>query len=122
MKKVRKSPEDTFYCVSRTYPRWFPQWKDSHYLSLAPSKDLLDAHKKGHVFWNEYEKLFLEEIRSSPEALALLKAIWKHAQSKDVYLVCWEKTDTENMLDTRCHTCLLINLAEDLASDENWTC
>ena len=119
MKQVRESPDDDFLGVARKCPAW---WKGSHYLSLAPSEELLSAVKRRTIFWNEYIELFRDEICNNPKALELLKAIWKYAQSHNVYLVCWEKTDQDNIYDTRCHTIILMELAERLAKEANWSC
>lgn len=46
-------------------------WKYFHYLSLAPTKELLDSYKKNAVSWKEYEETFnrLMETRNVAEKL-----------------------------------------------------
>lgn len=46
-------------------------WKYAHYLSLAPTKELLDSYKKKEISWQEYEMIFnqLMEKRNVAEKI-----------------------------------------------------
>lgn len=46
-------------------------WKYFHYLSLAPTKELLDSYKKKEISWKEYEDFFnrLMETRHIAEKI-----------------------------------------------------
>ena len=113
-----KEDEPHFYCVARSHPKW---WKGSCFPSAMPSKSLLSAIKKGNITWEQYTDIFTQEILSNTKAKSLLKALWKQSQHEEIYLVCWEKTE-RNMMDTKCHTILLMEMAESLARDDAWTC
>lgn len=97
--------------VARWAPRWFrKKYPDVINVSdLAPSKHLLKQAKQG-LLWSDYSLLFYQEIYSNPNYKADLVWIWDISIKEDVYLLCWEKTES-NPWDTLCHTNLLIILA-----------
>ena len=39
-------------------------WKYAHYLSLAPTKELLGSYKKKEISWKEYEEIFNQLMES----------------------------------------------------------
>lgn len=120
IKKIVKDYGDNvrFRCVARSHPRW---WEGECYTKLAPSKSLLDAIKAKRITWDQYIDIYCQEVLGREGAYSLLKALWKQAQNENLYLVCWERSEP-NMMETECHTVLIIEMAEALAVDEKWTC
>lgn len=97
--------------VTRHYPRGIASIHfDRHIPALAPSYELLRDWRDHRITWEEYAARFREEILSSPEALAALRHIIDLARTKDVYLICWEKSPP-------CHRYILLDLAEEIAGD-----
>ena len=107
-----------FCCVARSHPKW---WKGQCFNSLAPSKRLLDSHIKDKIAWEDYVEQFMKEMKNSEVVQQMLMALWKQTQSQDVYLVCWERTEP-SMMDTHCHTVLLIDYTNELATEQRWYC
>lgn len=80
---------------------------------LAPSKDLLitagiykrkDGTKNPKMNFDDYAKLFKEEIYRSEEAYNKLKELSEIGLKKDVFLVCYEKDYM------RCHRFIIAKL------------
>jgi len=69
---------------------------------LSPSRELLKDYKDGKVDWNEYIDRFYKEMKK-PECVKEMKRIKELAKTKDVYLMCYEKTYP-------CHRFLLIDM------------
>lgn len=94
---------------------------------LAPSKELLDEFTRlkaeyspesgypsaVHYAWDksDYEGRFLEQIRESARSVDRLRALSEKAESKDIFLICYEGDDKP------CHRRLLLQIAsEDLGA------
>lgn len=89
--KMREFPEAEFVEITRS---------KEHVLS--PTWDLYNLYKRNKD-WEMYTRIFLKQM----EAQACkdeMKKLWDLAQTKDVFLVCYEK-DGEN-----CHRHLVISL------------
>lgn len=74
---------------------------------LSPSWKLLRAYKNGRLSWVEFDQGFRYEIAGCPEAQRLLREIKELAKSKDVYLVCYEKSFP-------CHRFILMKMIEEM--------
>jgi hypothetical protein len=70
---------------------------------LSPSWKLLNDYKEGRADWAQYTERFRREM-DCDSCIAEMKRIWDLSQTKDVYLVCFEK-DGDN-----CHRHLLIGM------------
>jgi len=93
MKQIAKeNPDAAFIVVTR---------RAGHLLS--PSWKLLNDYKDGRIDWAQYTERFMREMDCDP-CRAEMKRIWDLSQTKDVYLVCFEK-DGDN-----CHRHILIEL------------
>lgn len=95
--------------VTRHYPRGIARVHFDRWLPvLAPSLKLLADWKHSLITWDEYTTRFREEIMGSPEAVATLHHIIELAETRDVYLICWEK-------EPPCHRFELLEMAKELA-------
>lgn len=74
---------------------------------LSPSWQLLQKYKEENLSFEEYTPLFLYEMERTP-CQTKLHELKQLAQDKDVFLVCYEKDDTE------CHRRLVKELIEGL--------
>ena len=68
-----------------------------HLPQLAPTKEILDGYKKGHIEWSSYEKRFFELLRSRDVAGLLSPELFDGA-----CLLCSEPTAD------RCHRRLVM--------------
>jgi Protein of unknown function, DUF488 len=89
---AKENPDAAFIVVTRS----------ARHL-LSPSWKLLNDYKDGHIDWAQYTERFRREMESDP-CRTEMKRIWDLSQTKDVYLVCFEK-DGDN-----CHRHILIEL------------
>jgi len=89
---AKENPDAAFVVVTRSA---------GHVLS--PSWKLLNDYKEGRIDWAQYTERFRCEMERDP-FIAEIKRIWDLSQTKDVYLVCYEK------LGQNCHRHLLINM------------
>jgi uncharacterized protein YeaO (DUF488 family) len=87
-----KNPEAVFIVVTRSA---------GHVLS--PSWKLLNDYKERIIDWAQYTERFKREM-DCDACIAEMKRIWDLSQTKDVFLVCYEKPG-EN-----CHRHILIEL------------
>jgi uncharacterized protein YeaO (DUF488 family) len=90
---------------------------------LAPTEELFREFndlKKGfapgsgyasdiHYAWakSDYERRFRAQIKENPAALARLKALVERANTRDVFLICYESDDKP------CHRKLLLQIAAE---------
>ena len=58
---------------------------------LSPTRDLLQAYRKGAKTWEEFSAAFLSELEASPAAAEALRKLADLGRSKDVTLLCYEK-------------------------------
>ena len=79
---------------------------------LSPSWNLVDDYKKGIMTWGEYEKRFRNEILNNPLAIKRLIELIEMSETKDVYLICYEK------LPKPCHRFILIEIMKELKKRE----
>jgi hypothetical protein len=80
MKEISvKNPDAAFTVVTRS----------SRHL-LSPSWNLLNDYKDGRIDWVQYTERFKREMDSDP-CRKEMKRIWDLSQTKDVFLVCYEK-------------------------------
>ncbi len=77
---------------------------------LSPSKTLLFGYKKGKIDWAEYVNTFYREM-DNPACVAIMREIKKIAETRDLYLICYEK-------EYPCHRFLLLDMIKKL-DDEN---
>jgi len=89
---AKENPDAAFIVVTRSAGH-----------SLSPSWKLLNDYKDGRIDWAQYTERFRREM-DCYSCIAEMKKIWDLSQTKDVYLVCFEK-DGEN-----CHRYILIEL------------
>ena len=89
---ARENPQAAFIVVTRSA---------GHLLS--PSWNLLNDYKDGRVDWAQYTDRFRRGM-DCDLCREEMKRIWDLSQTKDVYLVCFEK-DGDN-----CHRHILIEL------------
>jgi len=74
---------------------------------LAPSEGLLRDWKEGRIDWIEFEKRFLDELRSNPVAVKRLLEIATLSKERNVRLICYEK-------EFPCHRFILIDIVRAL--------
>ena len=72
-----------------------------HREDMAPTKDILDAYKKGTIGWEEYEELFIPLMKSRGSVERFLEELGKYDR---VLLLCSEPTPE------KCHRRLLAEL------------
>ena len=89
---AKDNPDATFIVVTRSA---------GHVLS--PSWKLLNNYKDGRIDWAQYTERFMREM-DCDMCRQEMKRIWDLSQTKDVYLVCFEK-DGDN-----CHRHILVAL------------
>lgn len=75
---------------------------NEHCMALAPSSKLFGDYYTHKIDWEEYTRRFLQEMKNS-KVQAEIKRIKEMAETRDVYLICWEKTGF-------CHRYLLIDM------------
>jgi len=75
---------------------------------LAPSAELLRRYKRGEIDWDEYEKLYNEEMKAKTP---LIKKLAERAAEEEITLLCAEKTDE------KCHRRLLQNMLEQFMGE-----
>lgn len=75
--------------------------KYDHCIDCAPTKEILDAYKKGQISWEDYESLYLPLMGKRKAVSTVLK---KTAQYERVCLLCSEPTPEQ------CHRRLLAEL------------
>lgn len=75
--------------------------KYDHCIDCAPTKEILDAYKKGQISWKDYERLYLPLMEKRKAVGLVLK---KAAQYERVCLLCSEPTPDQ------CHRRLLAEL------------
>jgi len=74
---------------------------------LAPSWDLINGIKNGNIDWDIYKRKYIQQIQTNPLAMRELHRIKQLAKTKNVYLVCYEKTPP-------CHRFILMEMIEAL--------
>lgn len=77
---------------------------------LSPSKELLWDYKKGRINWDQYVERFRQEMDNDACIAAMRKIKWE-AKTKDIYLICYEKSYP-------CHRFLLIDMINKLDEDK----
>jgi len=109
--KIKDYPEtDWLLCVSQKWPWFVEKDKMSHFISLAPSQNLLDDYKAGGLSWETYKQRFRAEIEVSPQARKDLAWIGiKDTQGETIRLLCWEKNPP-------CHRFILLDIIQSLTS------
>ena len=75
---------------------------------LSPSWQLLKTAKENNWSFKTYKHYFLIEMKFSPQAIQRLRELKKLAETKDVYLVCYEKNPKV------CHRSILIEIMKGL--------
>lgn len=73
---------------------------------LSPSWELLNEYKNGKIGWDEYTERFKQEMNNDRCIAEMRKIKWT-AKSKDIYLICYEKSGN-------CHRFLLIDMINSL--------
>ena len=80
---------------------------------LAPSWKLLTLAKEVGLSFNEYEKLFTDEINNNPEAKKRLEELREIGNNQIIFLVCFEKNAS------RCHRSIVKRMLLDKLFFEN---
>lgn len=78
--------------------------------ALSPSTKLLWDYKKGRINWEQYVERFKQEMANDICVAEMRKIKWM-AKTKDVYLICYEKTGN-------CHRFLLIDMITRLDEED----
>jgi uncharacterized protein YeaO (DUF488 family) len=73
---------------------------------LSPSTKLRMMYKDNVITWNTFTKLYKQEMNND-KCKAMMLEIKNLAESKDVYLLCFEKTGN-------CHRHILLELIEHM--------
>jgi len=73
---------------------------------LSPSWDLLNDYKQGKINWDGYVRRFKQEMNNDICIATMRKIKWL-AKSKDIYLICYEKSG-------HCHRFLLMDMINSL--------
>jgi len=104
--KINDYPEnEAKLCVSRTYPRFIKKGKMTHFYSLAPSEELLNAYKAGKLTWEQYTDRFKDEMRRKATSRKNLEWLKHRDISSPIRLLCYEKAE-----DRRCHRFILLDI------------
>ncbi|MCX9076135.1 MAG: hypothetical protein OIN88_16040 [Candidatus Methanoperedens sp.] len=77
---------------------------------LSPSWDMLNEYKAGKITWDGYIERFVREM-DNPVCRAEMLRIGELAETKDVYLVCFERVGN-------CHRFLLVDMIKGLMLDD----
>ena len=77
---------------------------------LSPSWSLLNAYKAKKIDWDGYISGFIREM-DNPVCRAEMLRIGELAETKDVYLVCFERVGN-------CHRFLLVDMIKGLMLDD----
>ncbi len=101
---------DCYLAVLKKFKTKFP---DAHFEVitrtanhvLSPSWQLLEKYKKEGLTFDTYTDIFCHEMERS-ECQHRMKQLEEMAREKDVYLVCYEKSDEQ------CHRRLVKRLIE----------
>jgi uncharacterized protein YeaO (DUF488 family) len=112
----KKKDDGMRLLVCRYRPRGVPKAEETWDLwwpELGPSKQLHAAyygkHGQAPISWDEYRRLYLEEMKEQEERLALLAE--KVAAGKTITLLCSSACADES----HCHRSLLRQLIEERA-------
>lgn len=89
--------------ISRFNPRGF---NGVSLKSLAPSRQLLSAYKKG-ISWEEYSKRYHLECLSSSIVKVALKSLLSLTHGRDIVLCCYESPSMN------CHRFLLADFIQE---------
>jgi len=96
-------------CVARGYPFFVKRSKMTHYLSLAPSEDLLDDYKAKKITWEQYTDRFKDEMRSQKWSMYTLKLLKRLSRAGSVIrLLCYEKPPKN------CHRFILLDILNSM--------
>lgn len=63
---------------------------DIHIKQLGPSPYLIGSYLRNEITWDDYEKLFYQEMRN-PEKHEILEKITLQAKELNIYLLCIEE-------------------------------
>ncbi len=77
---------------------------------LSPSRGLLNDYKEKRIDWKTFTERFLREM-DNDTCRAEMRKIGELAQTKDVFLVCYEKPPKN------CHRYLLMDLIQKMFPD-----
>lgn len=107
VKKIKELyPDARFIAITRKSPRFkYDTWEKA----LAPSLELLKDYKSNND-WEAYVPRFMKEM-DNPESKEAMRKIIKEAQTKDIFLVCFEK-------EYPCHRFLILDMMKDIAKQE----
>lgn len=88
----------------------FSDFKERERELKAQRIDGIEAHNQA---WDDvhYEQRFKEQVLKNPAAVQKLRAIAKTSQTKDLYLICYEKPPK------KCHRFILLELIKEILND-----
>ena len=93
--------------VMRHWPRGVRKERvDAWERGLAPTRELLAAYNTHAIDWPEYERRFLHQMSTDPDALAALATLRQRASHETITLICGCKDPA------RCHRTLVQALLE----------
>lgn len=105
-------PDDGYrLLIMRHWPRGVRKDRvDAWERGLAPTRELLADFNTHAIDWPEYERRFLLEMATRPDALAALDALRQRSRRETVTLIC-------GCADAaRCHRSLVRGLVEGVGS------
>jgi uncharacterized protein YeaO (DUF488 family) len=79
--------------ITRFYPRGasrphFDEWIHA----LSPRPELLFACKKGKIDWTTFTSSLITQLKEDPEAAAAILRLHKFSRTRNITLLCYEKT------------------------------
>ncbi len=112
--KIDDYPDDEVkLCVASSYPSFIKKGKMTHFSSLAPSLKLLKGYKAGKITWDQYVKIFRDEMRHRATSWQNLKWLKRRDKAVEVIrLLCYEKAE-----DKRCHRFLLLDVLSSMEEE-----
>lgn len=64
---------------------------DFHIPTFGPSPKLIVDFFKDRISWDDYKRLYLEEIKSNPKVVSQMKFFAKHSLTHNVTFLCVEE-------------------------------
>ncbi len=113
-KVQRRLPNDRhFIAAVRYFPRFAKSERYRWFPLLAPSKDLLARAKSERMPFENYARLYLEEITTNHDAMHLVKDLLDLllVRKVDLVLFCYEKDSVS------CHRTLLKEMIVNLCAN-----
>lgn len=79
--------------ITRFYPRGVSRSHFDEWIrALSPSPELLFAGKQGKINWDTFTHSLMSQLKSDPEASDAILRLHNLSRTRDVTLLCYEKT------------------------------